>query len=47
MTEIDAKIIAVKREIRDCASERRRRDLEKYLRRLTKSASAARKKRED
>lgn len=45
MTDIETRIIAVKKEIRDCASEKRRRDLEKYLRRLIQSASAERNKR--
>lgn len=34
MTELQAKIIAVKREIRETNSAKRRRDLEKHLKRL-------------
>lgn len=34
MTELQTKIIAVKREIRETTSAKRRRDLEKYLKRL-------------
>ena len=34
MTALQIEIIRVKREIRDATSKRRRRDLEKYLRRL-------------
>lgn len=38
MTDLQIKIIAVRREIRDCTSDKRRRDLEKYLRRLENTA---------
>lgn len=34
MTDLQMKIIAVKKEIRACTSDRRRRDLEKYIIRL-------------
>ena len=34
MTDLQIKIIAAKKEIRACTSPRRRRDLEKYVKRL-------------
>lgn len=36
MTNLQLKIIETKKQIRDCASDKRRRDLEKYLRKLEK-----------
>lgn len=44
MSDLESKIITVKKEIRSCKSEKRRRDLEKHLRKLENAKDANYKK---